>query len=199
MAEVLTQVLQPEAVGDQREIGLDDDQVLGQPPRCNLQDQARRIRLRRMGSIQESTITPATSESDSVLIVPSRLSRSSLTEACLLTPRDLSDPAIGQALVESGFSIQHPLVTTTEGETKKPTWPKSRGSSATSAYSSTSSPIQPGRPSSSRPTTSTQVFIGAAGPVRTGSRTLAIIQHMVVWEQVCYFLGSKDQFRAFKW
>src|SRR5271165_5330783 len=39
MAEVLTQVLQPELVGDQRTFRLNDDQVFGVPSRGNLQDQ----------------------------------------------------------------------------------------------------------------------------------------------------------------
>ena len=41
MAEILTQVLQPDSVGDQRNFCLDDDQVFGVPSRGYLQDQER--------------------------------------------------------------------------------------------------------------------------------------------------------------
>ncbi len=39
MAEILTQVLQPDSVGDQRNFRLDDDQVFGVPSRSYLHDQ----------------------------------------------------------------------------------------------------------------------------------------------------------------
>jgi hypothetical protein len=40
VAKVLTKVIEPEPIGNQRGFGLDDDQVIRIPPRGDLQDQA---------------------------------------------------------------------------------------------------------------------------------------------------------------
>jgi len=45
--------------------------------------------------------------------------QTSLTGACLLTPRGLSARAIGQALVRSSFSIRYPLGDHDHGRNKK--------------------------------------------------------------------------------
>ena len=49
MAEILTQVLQPVSVGDQRSFCFDDDQDFGVPSRGYLQDQASAGIRRRCG------------------------------------------------------------------------------------------------------------------------------------------------------
>ena len=105
MAEVFTQVLQPEPVGDQRWICFDDDQALDVPSWRDLQDQAIAGIRRGADSTHESTIVPATNNSDSAPIFLSRLSRSSPTAACLLMPRGFSATAIGLAAVNSGISM----------------------------------------------------------------------------------------------
>ncbi len=60
-------------------------------------------------STQESTITPATNDLDSVPTLSSCLTRASRAGTCLATPQGHCARSIGRALVELGFSIRYPL------------------------------------------------------------------------------------------
>ncbi len=177
MAEILTQVLQPTSVADQRSVGFDDDQGLELPSRRHLQDHARPASAGSTFSTQESTITPATNNSDRAATFSSRPARSSLSGARLSTPGDISDRAIGQALVKSAFSIRNSLVEY-EPVQKKTTRPNTRECWTRSVYFSTGPPDQPGCLSSSLPT---NLIAGLSGSW-TQFRTTSSIDRYYSWQ-----------------
>ena len=83
----LTQVLQPDSVGDQRNFCLDDDQVFGGLSRTYLQDQEGTGVCRPRGLDPTSpTIVPAKKNTDSIPMLSSVASRFSPTRDCILTP-----------------------------------------------------------------------------------------------------------------
>ena len=89
-------------------------------------------------------------------------------------------------LVKKDVSIRYlPEITTircSSSQEKKPTWPNTLGYSTTSAYSSTSPPAKPGCPSSSRPTSRIQVFIGADCHCRPAPLRLSLSRAAREWQ-----------------
>src|SRR5208337_1976763 len=85
-AEILTQVLQPDSVGDQRNFCLDDDQVFGVPSRSYLQDQEGTGIRRPRGLDPRVHDHTREKNTDSIPMLSSVASRFSPTRDCILTP-----------------------------------------------------------------------------------------------------------------
>ena len=105
MGEILTQIVQPELVGDQRNFCLNDDQTFGVRP-CAIWRTKRAPASADLGdSTHESTIVPATKVSDFVPRRTSGASRFSETRDCILSTSEHVQTYAEQKLVGTSHSL----------------------------------------------------------------------------------------------